>query len=410
MTEKLDAAWAFLTSGWTPGVRFTVQDGRVVAIATGVDTASKRMAIPRIPNAHSHAFQWRMRGHSHAAEAGHEDDDFWSWRREMYGLASSLTADDVEQIASEAYRAMVRAGFSWVGEFHYLHHPLAGDGPMAMAEAHVRAARTAGIGLTLLPVAYNRGGFGKPAAGAQLRFSFPDVEAFLSYTNDLRDAVAGEGVVVGIGVHSVRAVPREWLGPIARAGREADVPIHIHASEQRAELRECRREHGVTPIRLLAEEEFLGPSTTIVHATHVDDEELDLLEASDTLVCACPSTERDLGDGLLRASDMLRRGIRLCVGSDSHVVVDAREELRLLELHERLRVERRNVLTLPEQNRLRPGDVVLAEASTNGAASLGVPYRGLEVGAPWPPIFVEPDADIASRRNAERAFDRWLFC
>lgn len=410
MTDVFEASWAFLSEGWTRGVRFTVRDRVIERVERGIEASTGTLVIPAVHNAHSHAFQWRMRGHSHGATPGHEDDDFWSWRSEMYRLAQTVTATEVEATATEVYGAMVDAGFGSVGEFHYLHHPLAGDGPHAMAAAHVRAAQSVGLALTLLPVAYHRGGHGRPAAGAQLRFAFSTVADFISYAEGLRTAFRAPDIVVGIGVHSVRAVPREWLRPIAEAGRTAGVPIHIHASEQRGELRECLEEHGVTPIRLLAEEGFLGPTTTIVHATHVDDEELDLLAETGTIVCACPTTERDLGDGLLRASDMLRRGIPLCVGSDSHVVVDAREEMRLLELHERLRVEQRNVLTLPGEGKLRPGDIVLDQATRVGAASLGIPIGGLEVGGRWSALVIRPPESVATLEDAQRAFDRWLFC
>ena len=411
MTDYFDAAWAFLPGGWVEGVRFTLRDRRIVNVQTGVETDSCALVMPRVHNAHSHAFQWEMRGHSHALAAEHADDDFWSWRAAMYALAETTDSTDVERIATELYTRMRAVGFGSVGEFHYLHHPIrAGEDRYAMAAAHVRAAESAGLRLTLLPVAYHRGGFGKAAKGAQLRFCFERADRFIEYVDGMRREFSSDAVNVGIGVHSVRAVPRDWLRPIAEAGRAAGVPIHIHASEQRGELRECQEEYGMTPIRLLAEEEFLGPSTTVVHATHLDDAELTLLAESQTIVCACPSTERDLGDGLLRASDMLKSDIAVCVGSDSHVVVDAREEMRLLELNERLRVERRNVLTDPAKGSLRPGDVVLDWASRIGARSLGISHGGLEAGGDWPPIVLALEVKPRSLADAQRAFDRWLFC
>ena len=411
MTDPLEAAWAFLPGGWTKGVRFDVRDGRIASIQTEIDTASSNLVLPRVHNAHSHAFQWEMRGHSHSLSAEHADDDFWSWRNAMYALAETTDARTAERIATELYGHMKSAGYGSVGEFHYLHHPLKPTaGRYAMVEAHVRAAESAGLRLTLLPVAYTRGGFGKPAAGAQRRFCFQSPAEFIDYVDGMRAEFTSTNVVVGIGVHSVRAVPREWLRPVAESGREADVPIHIHASEQRGELRECYEEYGTKPIRLLADEGFLGPSTTIVHATHLDDGELELLAGTKTMVCACPSTERDLGDGLLRASDMLRADIPVCVGSDSHVVVDAREEMRLLELNERLRVERRNVLTDPTRGLFRPGDVVLDWASRVGARSLGIAHGGLEVGVDWPPLVVLFKVKLELLDEVLRAFDRWLFC
>ncbi len=407
----VEAAWAYLPEGWTAGVRFHLANGRIARIETGVESVGQRMIVPAVHNAHSHAFQWEMRGHSHSLEPGHEDDDFWSWRNAMYDLAGKMTPARAERIATQLYRRMVAAGYGSVGEFHYLHHPLdSADGPIAMAAAHARAAESAGIRLVLLPVAYNRGGFGKPSAGAQKRFSHESAESFLDYVSELRRALSSETTSVGVGVHSVRAVPRDWLRPIADYGRTHDLPIHIHASEQRAELEQCRQEYGTTPIHLLATEHFLGPSTTVVHATHLEEGELEAMVETTTNVCICPTTERDLGDGLPVVADMLRAGAEVCVGSDSHSVVDAREEMRLLELNERMRLERRNVLTHPEAGALRPGDVVLNYGTSGGARSLGLTDQGLFVGAEWRPFEIECQEPAEDLVAAQRAFDRWLFC
>jgi formimidoylglutamate deiminase len=407
----VDAAWAYLPGGWKQAVRFHVSGKRIERIETGLSTNTTQLIVPAVHNAHSHAFQWEMRGHSHSLERGHEDDDFWSWRNAMYALAERMTPARAEEIATELYTRMVSVGYGSVGEFHYLHHSLdAADSPLAMAEAHARAAEKAGIRLVLLPVAYNRGGFGKPAAGAQTRFSFATVEAFLTYVTRMRSALTGATTSVGVGVHSVRAVPRDWLRPIAEYGRTHDLPIHVHASEQRGELLQCRAEYGTTPIHLLAAERFLGPSTTVVHATHLEAGELEALVETETNICICPTTERDLGDGLPVVADMLRAGAHVCVGSDSHSVVDAREEMRLLELNERMRLERRNVLTDSARGLLRPGDVVLGYGTAGGARSLGLPDQGLVAGAEWRPLLIGCDDLIPDQASAERAFDRWLFC
>lgn len=407
----VDAAWAYLPEGWTEAVRFHIAGERIERVETGVSTTATQLIVPAVHNAHSHAFQWAMRGHSHSLEAGHEDDDFWSWRSAMYALAEQMTPARAEEIATELYTRMVAAGYGSVGEFHYLHHSLdAGDSQLAMAEAHARAAQNAGIRLVLLPVAYNRGGFGKPATGAQRRFSFDSAAAFLAYVTEMRAALTSPTTSVGVGVHSIRAVPRDWLRPIAEYGRNHGLPIHIHASEQRGELEQCRAEYGTTPIHLLAAEHFLGPSTTVVHATHLEAGELDMMVETETNICICPTTERDLGDGLPDVADMLRAGAHVCVGSDSHSIVDAREELRLLELNERMRLERRNVLTHPAAGLLRPGDVVLNYGSAGGARSLGLTGQGLVEGAEWRPLCIECEEPTPDRTSAERAFDRWLFC
>jgi formimidoylglutamate deiminase len=369
------------------------------------------LLIPAVHNAHSHAFQWALRGKTHILAAGHEADDFWSWRETMYALADRLSPAEVEVLATEAYKAMAASGYASVGEFHYVHHGPEGtptDPPWATAEAHVRAARAAGIHLTLIPVLYMRAGAGKPPALRQRRFIFESAEAFIAHVRAMRAALAGPGVDVAIGVHSVRAAPLDEIAAVARAADADGVVRHIHASEQRRELAECRDEHGMSPIAALRHAGFLGPRTTVVHATHLDGLDVSLLADSGTIVCACPTTERDLGDGLLDARGLLARGVPICVGSDSHAVVDAAEELRLLELHERLRHERRNVLALPERGWLRVSQTLMAAASA-GAPALGLGSGDLTVSARLDAI-VPPATDaIASVEEAWAAIESWLF-
>lgn len=408
MTTHVDAAAAWIDGAWRRNVRFALDGGRI----RGIEDASagaRGVVVPAVHNAHSHAFQFAMRGDSHALIPGHEGDDFWGWRERMYALAGSMSPERVRAVATELYTLMRRSGYASCGEFHYLHHeqPKNPAEPWAMARAHAEAAHAAGIHLTLLPVAYHRGGAGKPAAGAQLRYVFDSAASFIDYVRGMRAALQGPGVTVGIGVHSVRAVPADWLGPIARAAAEDGVPLHIHACEQPRELAECRGEHGVAPIELLEREGFLGPNTVIVHATHLDPGDIERFARSGSVVCACPSTERDLGDGLLVARDLLHAGVGICVGSDSHAVIDAGEELALLEGHERLRLQRRNVLTRPESGLLRPADTLLAAGGRVGAQALGLRSGRLMVGERFDAL--RWDADPADLDDAARFVDRWLF-
>ncbi len=363
---------------WVRDAVVHLKDGAITRVDEGCVVADAwDVVVPAWHNAHSHAFQWAMRGEGQARSVERPHDDFWSWRERMYGLAASLTPDDVEEIATGAYREMVSAGYATVGEFHYLHHGVDGGVTHEMALAHVRAARAAGIRLVLLPVAYARAGAGRPPAGAQLRFAHESAEAFLARVDELRDVA---GVPVCAGVHSVRAVPRPWVEAVAAwSAREGQV-LHVHASEQRRELAECIAEHGMTPIRLLDECGALTERTVLVHATHLDAGELDLIAARGAMVCACPTTERDLGDGFLEGRRMLELGIGVCIGSDSHTLIDAREELRLLEYHERLRYEQRAVLTLPERGVLRPAQTLLRWGSEVGARALGVASGRIEPG------------------------------
>jgi formimidoylglutamate deiminase len=416
MNRTIRVGAAFVDGAWHHRVAFHLQHGRITRREALSDhgPTDHDVLIPGIHNAHSHAFQWAMRGQSHALVAGHEHDDFWAWRERMYALAERLGPDDVYAIASELYRVMRRAGYVSVAEFHYLHHEADRDRehPSRMAEAHAAAARDARLQLTLVPVAYHRGGAGRPAAGAQQRFVFDAVDDYLDYVDRLRGAVAGEGADVAYGAHSIRAVPAAWLRPIAAAADAAQAPLHIHACEQPRELQECLSEYGCTPITLLEDHAFLGPRTVVVHGTHLEDGDLERLRAARSIVCACPSTERDLGDGFLLGLEMLQAGVRVCVGSDSHAVVDAAEELALLEGHARLVHRRRNVLTMPPAV-LRPAETLLRWGAVDGAAALGLQSGRLEVGERFDALAWDvPRKDLAATDNALAAtewLDRWLF-
>lgn len=347
--------------------------------------------LPGQLNAHSHAFQRVIRGETQHISDDH--DDFWSWRGRMYAAAQLLTPESMYTIARLVYDEMRLAGITGVGEFHYVHNRPDGscyEEPDAMADAVIRAALDAGLRVTLLRVAYHEAGPGRPAEGAQRRFASASAEAFLRDTDRLASRWREEPRVnVGVAPHSVRAVPPGWIKEIAAAARERGWPLHIHACEQRQEIAQSIAAYGVTPIELLADADALGPHTTLVHATHLSARDIDLIAERGAIVCACPTTERDLGDGFLPALALLKRGVRLCVGSDSHTVIDPWEELRLIEYHERLRYERRNVLT-EAHARWLPGhtgprgvaDLLMPMGAQHGAQSLGQPGGALVVGAP----------------------------
>ena len=301
--------------------------------------------IPGFVNAHSHAFQRLLRGRT-------EGGDFWAWRESMLDLARCQTPSRVRESYAWIYEEMVDAGYTAVGEFHYL----------GLEEAHAAAAaaRDAGIELVLLYVAYARGGID--------RFRQPSVAAYLRGLEELRNA----GIRVGLAPHSVRACPREWLEELGAYADEHGLPLHVHADEQPKEIEECLAEHGVRPIELLAETGCLGPRTTIVHATHADGNELDLLDQAGARICVCPTTEANLGDGFLPVERVLYRGIGLCVGSDSNVRIDPLEELRELDGIARRQAGRRDVLTV---------DALLSIGADEGAASLGLEE--------WPAIRID---------------------
>jgi formimidoylglutamate deiminase len=295
-----------------------------------------RLPLPGFVNAHSHAFQRALRGKT-------EGGDFWAWRESMLDLAGGLTPGRVRESYVETYREMRAAGYTAVGEFHYI----------GLAEAHaaVEAAREAGIELVLLLSAYGRGGID--------RFRQASVAEYLGQVDEL----AGAGARVGLAPHSVRACPRDWLSEIGAYAEREGLVLHVHADEQPREIEECLAEHGLRPIALLAETGCLGPRTTIVHGTHADERELDLLAESGARVCLCPTTEANLGDGFPPLEGLLTREIPLCIGSDSNVRIDPLEELREIEGIARRRQLRRNMIAV---------DALLEIGTAGGATALGL--------------------------------------
>ncbi len=328
--------------GARSGIGVTIENGRLVKVGptTEGERLQGRALAPGFVNDHSHAFQRGLRGAVERIDPSHPLDDFWTWRERMYALANELSPASMREVSRRCFEEMLTSGYTSVTEFHYVHHRPDGtpyQDPNALAKAVALAAVDAGIRLLLLPVAYARGGLP--------RFCDPSVHTFLQRVDALREWSEGRPLVeVGVAAHSVRAVPRGWLQEIGGYAHSSDLPLHIHADEQPREIEECRTEHGVRPIELLAQTGFLGSSTTIIHATHASGKELDLLSEHSASVCACPTTEGNLGDGFLPAEEVLQRDIRLSVGSDSHVRIDPFEELREIETNARRLSGRRNVL------------------------------------------------------------------
>jgi formimidoylglutamate deiminase len=305
------------------------------------------LTLPGFVNAHSHAFQRALRGRTEGA-------DFWGWRESMLGLAEGLSPDQVRSGYVQVYREMLGAGYTVVGEFHYLGLP--------EAHAAVEAAAEAGIELVLLLAAYGRGGLE--------RFRQESSAAYLEQLESVR----ATGVRVGLAPHSVRACPRDWLEELGRYAAAESLPLHVHADEQPLEIEECLAEHGLRPIELLAETGCLGPHGTVVHATHADARELDLLAESGARVCVCPTTEANLGDGFCPVEEICERGIGICIGSDSNVRIDPLEDLRELEGIARRRTGERNVLSV---------STLLSCGADEGAASFRVDR--------WPDVEVDLD-------------------
>ncbi|MFJ3664088.1 formimidoylglutamate deiminase [Streptomyces sp. NPDC090119] len=360
-TYWLEHAW--LGTNAEPGVLVEVADGRITAVRTGTPAPPpgaeilRGLTLPGLANAHSHAFHRALRG---TVQVG--SGTFWTWREVMYSVADRLTPETYHALARAVYAEMALAGITCVGEFHYLHHAPGGTpyaDPNAMGEALIAAAAEAGIRITLLDTAYLSAGFGEPPGHPQLRFSDGTADAWAERCSVLKEQ---DHARIGAAVHSVRAVPAAQLATVAGWAEERRAPLHVHLSEQTAENDACLAAHGVTPARLLADHGVLGPRTTGVHNTHLTGEDIALLGGSGTGTCMCPTTERDLADGIGPAVALQSAGSPLSLGSDSHAVIDLLEEARAMELDERLRTRTRGHWTAA---------ALLRAATEDGHAALG---------------------------------------
>jgi formimidoylglutamate deiminase len=384
----------FADGGLRADAALSVRGGAVAAVGeplAGSDVVRLpgRLLLPGLVSAHGHAFQRALRGRAERAGSGRS---FWSWREVMYGVASRLSPDDLEAVARFAFHELARAGVTCAGEFHYLHRDPEGRPYAHPAELElrvVRAARDVGIRVVLLRAAYARAGFGLPPEPSQRRFVEPSPDAVLAALDRLVAAVRGDPLAsVGLAPHSVRACPAEWIHLLADEARRRGIPLHVHAAEQPAEVDACRLEHGLSPVRLLEREAALGVGTTLVHAIHVDDADVRAIGNARATVCACPTTERNLGDGIVPADRLLQAGARLALGVDSHAQVDLLEEARAVELDLRVVRQERAVLDDP------PGSLpatLLAAATSGGMASLGLAGGRLAPGEPADFFLVDLD-------------------
>jgi formimidoylglutamate deiminase len=333
--------------------------------------------LPGFVNAHSHVFQRALRGHTHRPLS--KQDTFWTWRRAMYAEAGRLDPDLLYAGALHTYREMLAAGYATVGEFHYVHHQPDGRSyanPNAMSEAVLQAGREAGIRVVLLMTAYAQSGFHQPPEEGQRRFCDASVEAYLERVEALRVS----GVPVGVAPHSVRAVPEDWFRAIAEYSRVHELPLHVHADEQVAEIEQTQAACGCTPIELLERCGALHEHTTVIHATHANAAEIELLAKRGCTVCVCPTTEGDLGDGIAPYAELLAADIPLAIGADSNTRLDPIEELRWAEYSARMRYQRRRVLVADEL--ASPGPLLLTIGTAAGARALGLTSGEIAIGQP----------------------------
>jgi formimidoylglutamate deiminase len=377
MTYSIAPEYIYTAQGLQANKLITIaDDGRIASITDREIQTQPSGQIEQLPglallpgfvNVHSHVFQRSLRGHTHRSLS--RQDTFWTWRRAMYAEAQRLTPELLYKGALRAYGEMLAAGYTSVGEFHYVHHQTDGAPyvhPNAMSEAILQAGHDAGIRVVLLMTAYAQGGFNQPPEEGQLRFCDRSVEAYLERVDALRAA----GFPVGVAPHSVRAVPEAWLRAIADYSRTYHLPLHIHADEQVAEIEQCQAAYGCTPIELLQHCGALSPHTTIVHATHANETELALLAEHGCTVCVCPTTEGDLGDGIAPYAELVAAQIPLTIGSDSNTRIDPIEELRWAEYSARMRYQRRRILIANEL--ASPGPLLLEYGTRRGALALGL--------------------------------------
>lgn len=406
---NLFAQKAFLSNGWNENVRLTIADGLLQTVQAGSEAEpSDHVAdaiIPGIANAHSHAFQRALAGHcEHQGPEG--KDNFWSWRVQMYRLANSISAEDLAAIARQAYSEMLASGYTSVAEFHYLHRDSSDTKAVGrMSEAIFSAAEDTGIRLTYVPILYERAGFGQTGPLVeQGRFAM-DVSEYVEHYESVR-ARSSESANVGVGAHSLRAVSQKSLAKLADiAGRE-QCPLHIHIAEQTAEVEQCLMQHQARPVEWLFNEFAPNEHWCLVHATHVTPDELESMARSNAVVCLCPTTEANLGDGIFPLRDWLELEGIIAIGSDSHISLNPFEEMRWLEYGQRLSSLSRNVASVPHNH---CGRNLLEKILEGGAQACGQGATGLQVGLPADLVVLDLDHPMLAGHATESILDALVF-
>ncbi len=396
MNESKSKSWSseliYVDGSFRRNHALACKDGVIVSAQLALQSSTKlanRAILPGLVNAHSHAFQRVIRGRTEYRTAN-TTDSFWTWREMMYRAAARLTPEDIYDASRMAFVEMALSGITAVGEFHYLHNAPNGtayDDPNLLAQEVVRAANDVGLRIALLRVAYARSGFDTEPNPQQARFIESDPQNYLRnlerLTDDLKGAESNSMAWVGIAPHSVRAVPLEYLREVIQFAFGKNLKVHMHVAEQPAEVSACIAEYGRSPVALLATEGLLSELFTGVHVIHVTPKAINMLASSGATVCACPTTERNLGDGIIPADEYFKRGVPLALGSDSHVEIDLLEDARELEYHLRLEKIERAVLAQPTgEGRSAIAASLFECATVNGARSIGAPAGKLDEGYP----------------------------
>ena len=411
-STKFHVSSALTTEGWREDVTVTLgTDGMIAAVSQGREQGAvpvSGIAVPAMPNVHSHAHQRFMLGL--AERAGPGADSFWTWREAMYGFALRLSPEDLEAVAAQLYVEMLKSGFSVVGEFQYLHHQPDGTAYMNPAEMSLRclaAAESAGIGITMLPTLYAHGGFGgQPPAQGQRRF-VNGVDRFLSIVDHLSIQVKGKPLHrLGISPHSLRAVTPDLLRDVIDA-LPPDMPVHIHVAEQVKEVEDCLAFSGLRPVEMLLKEFALSDRWTAIHATHMTAAETEALARSGAIAGLCPTTEANLGDGIFPAVAFMQEGGAIAIGSDSHITVSPSEDLRMLEYSQRLRDRTRNALAAgPGQS---TGRSLYEAALGGGARSMRQPVGAIAPGFRFDIAVLDQEHPLLADRQGDAALDTWIF-
>jgi len=410
---RLFARKALLTGGWAENVRLEIAAGIISSITT--DTRAEKddlevgIIIPGLVNSHSHAFQRLLAGHTEQrGPAG--TDNFWTWRTRMYALAGVVDAEALFAIARQVYTEMVATGYTAVAEFHYLHNEPGDKGAAdAMFAAIVAAARESGIRLTFVPVLYERAGFDEPLPTAQQERFARTVDEFIAhYESAGRQAQESDGdrFRVGIGAHSLRAVTAGSLSKIAAVAKADSVPMHIHIAEQQREVDQCLDAHNARPVEWLYDNHDVNENWCLVHATHIDEREIQSITDSGAVVCLCPSTEANLGDGLFPLQNYLEKGGRIAIGSDSHVSINPFEELRWLEYGQRLISQSRNIAAIRRQ---QTGRSLFEMALDGGALAGGEPGGHIQTDAVADLVVLDDDSPMLVGHTTRSLLDALVF-
>ena len=404
---------ALLPTGWATNVRIEVgKDGLLLSLEANADASGAERVhgplLPGMPNLHSHAFQRAMAGL--AEVAGNPNDSFWTWRDLMYRLVGKISPEQLGVIARQLYIEMLKAGYTSVAEFHYVHHDVSGRpyaNPAELALHISEAARSAGIGLTLLPVLYSHAGFGGQAPSEGQRRFINSTEHYLQLHQQLQPLIAQQPAqTLGLCFHSLRAVTAQQIHDVLSASNST-CPVHIHIAEQQKEVDDCLSWSGKRPIEWLYDNVGVDSRWCLVHATHANAAEVARMANSQAVAGLCLTTEANLGDGLFPAVDYLAQGGRLGIGSDSHVSLSVVEELRWLEYGQRLRDQRRNRVYRADQPMV--GRTLFDAALAGGAQAMGQPVRGLAVGqrADW--LVLDGNDPYLATAQGDAILNRWLF-